>query len=290
VKSEELFGVRPAPPLAENKIFNSRRRTVTMLVEGAADAQLWRKHTRCIVRVMRGKDKALGEIRNAKGHPDAALVAVLDADFDRLLGTLADDPNVVWTDAHDLETTLIFFCNALDGLLGQFCEHEELAKLERSWGHSFLDRLTRHMLPLAKLRFLKRRDPEVPLQFKKESGKDFGLFDKYEKCVSKGWTPHEDRARKAVIDYSQAHSYNLTDAEARVAPPHDAPPHELCNGHDLVGFLAAGLRELFKIDKDVVTWTELLIASVEQAVLESTTMVAELRRWEEEHPGFSVLR
>lgn len=104
------WGVPEPSPTTESKMFNAARKTVSLLVESGVDRGFWSIyiHDQCLVRDMGqgGREAALTYLDEAKGK-DAVLIAVLDADLDRILGRLAVRDDVIWTDAHDLETTLM---------------------------------------------------------------------------------------------------------------------------------------------------------------------------------------
>jgi len=97
------WGVPPPSPTTESKFFNAARRTVSLLVEAGVDQRFWRMHCDrdCHVRHhgQGGREAVLAELQKARTHPDAVLLAVLDADLDRLENRLPSDPDVVWTDA-----------------------------------------------------------------------------------------------------------------------------------------------------------------------------------------------
>lgn len=111
------MGARTAPYIAENKLLNAVRPTLTVLVEAGGDKLFWQQYLggdQCKLRDMGqgGRRKALQELDKARQTEQPSgkkecFLALLDADLDRLKGCLDPRPDVIWTDAHDLETTLL---------------------------------------------------------------------------------------------------------------------------------------------------------------------------------------
>lgn len=283
----EELGVAPPDPVVENKLFRDGRRVVTLLVESGYDRRFWEMHTApdCLVRDQGqgGRQTALDRLARAAHHAETAIVAVLDADLDRAEGRLQERPDVVWTDAHDLETTLLGL-PALEKLARHALGGDEgMAEREKAWGEPLRARLFAHGLHLGRLRWLKARG-DVTLVFKKP-GKgsrkgDVVRFGKYDACVGDNWAPSWSRAARAIANYGGVR-VDLDGWERLAAGLPDADAAQVCNGHDLVGFLGVLFGR-----KDV---DGALLLVTERAWLETTAMWAQLRAWEVAHPGFAVV-
>lgn len=199
---------------------------------------------------------------------------------------------MVWTDGHDLETTLLGL-PVLEKLLRQFVDAEKLGELETSWsGESFRNRLFRHAEGLGRLRWLKvERHPELEaLEFKKQKKGDTHRFDDYDEATGPDWSPSLPSAVAAVIAFSNAQKLKSRDLPSECMQLGEAPLDQVCNGHDLVGFMHAFLSRHAKDRiKDVDTLTSLIQAAVERTWLSTTAMWKMLRTWESNHPGFRVL-
>lgn len=289
------LGAPPPSPLVENKLFRDAQRVVTLLVEAGFDERFWRMHTRCHVRHQGqgGRPAALKELDRAQAHPDALLLAVLDADLDRVEGRLVQRPDVVWTDAHDLETTLIGI-GALEKLVRHQIGPEKLAAYEGQWGESIRSRLFRHALAMGKLRWLKQREDLQAILFKKEGkaskkGK-VPLFDKYDACVDADFTPSTAKVIDAVIAFSNAQQLKARLHPQALSTLPEADPAQLCNGHDLLGFLHAWIRKISSDRGSVEQLADALALACERPWLNETQMVAAIRAWEAAHPDFQVMR
>ena len=275
------WGVAPPSPITESKIFNAARRTVTLLVEGGLDLRFWRMHVAraCLVRAEGGWPNVLGKLDAAAQHTDAILLGVLDADFRRLEGKLPSRPDVVWTDAHDLEGTL-FATPALDKLLDQ---------LTTGWGQSPRNQTYRHAAEMGRLRWLVHQNADLELVFKKNPKGDLKLFEKYDNCVDDDWSPSLSSIIRAIIDYTPAQHLNAAEIEERCLALADADPHQLCNGHDLIGFLRVWPPiKKAKLKPDDLA--DRLAGACERRWLTTTSMWRDIEAWERLHPGFQVLR
>lgn len=286
------WGVPPPSPTTESKFFNAARRTVTLLVEAGVDQRFWRMHCDrdCHVRHhgQGGREAVLAELSKARTHSDATLLAVLDADLDRLESRLPDDPDVVWTDAHDLETTL-FSLPVLEKLVDQQIDSQKQQRLMAFWdGESLRDRLFRHAAGVGRLRWLKQREQIGKLLFKKQRGKDLVLFDRYDKCAEKNWSPSLEHAIRALLDYSNAHELSVSDLAEQCNSLGEADRAQLCNGHDLAGFLAAWLKIAGR-QYTQEQLTDTLAGYCERVWLVGTDMWRGICAWEATHAGFRVL-
>jgi hypothetical protein len=294
--SQDEWGVPLPPPRTESRFFNAARRTVSLLVEAGIDARFWRIHCArdCHVRHhdQGGRDAVLRALDQARGDPEAVLLAVLDADLDRLEGRLEDRDDVIWTDAHDLETTL-FTTPALEKLANFHLDPDKLQAAEQRWRETFRVRLFRHAAGFGRLRWLKSRsrDELDLLVFKKTSKRQLSYFDRYSECAAADWTPDLKIAIRKIIDYSSAHSLLERDLAAECEALPAADLHQLCNGHDLLGLLAAGLAALGSGNKPKAdALAEALATACERAWLLTTAMWRAIESWERAHPGYPVLR
>lgn len=289
------WGTRP-PLVAESKIFNAARRSVTLLVEAGFDERFWRMHCDASVRHANqgGRGSVLRELDRARLHPDAVLLAVLDADLDRVTNTLISRPDVVWTDAHDLETTL---CSlpALEKLITHWVDSDKLTKQETLWNERLRARLFRHAEGLGRLRWLKlRAHPRLDrLVFKRKKKGELALFDRYDECREEHWAPSLLRSISTLINYSCALELQAASLAAECEQLPEADPAQVCNGHDLLGFLCAWLNTICNTKDgkhNVRQLSEELALACEGPWLAQTSMWQRILAWERDHPGHRVLK
>ncbi|TAG90359.1 MAG: DUF4435 domain-containing protein [Oscillatoriales cyanobacterium] len=81
-----------------------------LIVEGDTDARVWKNlvhSTKCRVEIAHNKDNALKVLNILEQGNFVGVLAVVDADFDLLEGTIPLSQNLLFTDTHDLETMLL---------------------------------------------------------------------------------------------------------------------------------------------------------------------------------------
>lgn len=278
------------PANTEGAFFNAARPTVVLIVEGGTDERFWRSHVGrgCRVHPLHpgeGREHAIAEVATAQREGRPYVIAVLDADFDRVHGTLPDGPNLFFTDAHDLETMLIL-SPALEKVLH---EHGSVAKIE-ALGRSVREHLLELGLHLGRFRLLNQRDG-LRLSFRKLKGSEFS-FPKYEDAVSpKTWAIDLGALITAVLNFSNRHGAPVSEIRAGIDRMPATPIGQLCNGHDLLLLLVIGLRS--KIGSKNIAVEDLsghLRMAYEFAWLAQTELGRALRRWEQANPPFQVLR
>jgi len=299
---EAAWGISRPNPITESKHFNAARKTVTLLVESGVDEGFWRQFCVCEIRHQHqgGRPAVLKVLLDASTQADAELVAILDADFDRLSGQ--PGPNlppevlnrIVWTDGHDLETTLLGL-PVLEKLLAFELTPERLTLAETRWRETFRARLFRHARGAGRLRWLSLRQ-SLGVEFRKEKKGELESLD-YGKAVGKDWEPSAEHLVKEVRNFSNQQTLVI---QTLVAQCESLPPAEdaqLCNGHDLIGFLGVGLLEIgasraqrtrMKYRPDELT--ERVMLACERTHLMQTQMWAHLKHFEAANPGFQVLK
>lgn len=297
----DQLGVRPPNSVVTSKLRNAGRPTVTMLVEAGFDQRFWQMHVHDWCRVEHqgqgGRQAALAKLDEARGHPDAHLIAVLDADLDRVNGCLQIREDVFWTDAHDLETTLLGL-EILEKLVRQRVGVERLRLAEEAWAESVRKRLFRHAEGMGRVRWYMLGEGGGVLAFKKgrPDGKGragVSLFDEYARCAGPRWEPSLEHVLDALIRYHNAQKLLAQKREllSSIAALPVAAVEQVCNGHDLVGFLHAWLRyEVECFSESVEVLADALALGTEHVWLQSTAMWRAIRDWEAAHPGFFVLK
>jgi len=221
----------------------------------------------------------------ARQDHEVRFLAILDADLDRVEGSLQDLKDVVWTDGHDIETMLVF-SPALEKVLHQYIDKERIERKELEWGENIRARLHRHALFMGGLRWanLKYNFGLVFSKAPRKKGVSFSRFAKYSRCIEQDWAPSYTKSTQAILDYSNKHSCDLDDLVNRslsLVTGQDA--FQVCNGHDLVGFLTEGIQALSGPRRTLEEWTELLVAAADIGWLQDTLVWKELLEWEQSH-------
>jgi hypothetical protein len=81
-----------------------------LIAEGDTDARVWKRFvdsTKCRVEIAHNKDNAVKVLNILEQGNFVGVLAIVDADFDILEGTVSVSQNLLFTDTHDLETMLL---------------------------------------------------------------------------------------------------------------------------------------------------------------------------------------
>lgn len=81
-----------------------------VIAEGDTDARVWKNlinSTNCRVEIAHNKDNVVKVLNILEKDNFAGVLAIVDADFWILEGTVNSNPNLLFTDTHDLETMLL---------------------------------------------------------------------------------------------------------------------------------------------------------------------------------------
>ena len=90
-----------------------------LMIEGYTDERIYKRFVdggKCQIIVTHHKDNAKQALSMLENGRVAGVLAIVDADFDVLEGKLPASPNLLFTDAHDLET-MILLSPALEHVL-----------------------------------------------------------------------------------------------------------------------------------------------------------------------------
>lgn len=237
---------------------------------------------------MGGRDKVLAELATARSEGRVDHVAVLDADYDRIEDKLGDEPNVVWTDYHDLEVTLIA-SPALDKVLVELGSQEKCEKFEKEERCAVREALLSLGCELARLRWLSRRE-SLALTFRKQKADVFSYVDYHAFCDRASWEVDRREMVRVVLNFSLQHKLKADDLLARMDALPEIDSLQLCVGHDLVGLLSVGLRSKLGSHNrlSIEDLQERLRLAFERAHLERTEMYRSLRVWEQHNAPYRI--
>lgn len=287
--SPSPWGAAPPPVGTESAFFNAARPTAFLLVEGRADELFWRLHIdrhSCEVREHGGRERALAELRSAGETGKRGVVACLDADFDRLDGTLANEAHVVWTDLHDLELVLIH-SPALERLLIELGSPAKRADFERERG-AVRDALLAHGVKLGRLRWLSKRQ-QLGLVFRKDKSGELTYLPYQDFCDLRQFTVDDQELVQMVLNFSNRHDLKANDLLVQMNALPEVDAGQLCVGHDLLGLLEIGLRKkLGSKNRSREEIERALRLAFHRDDLERTEMFAQLTAWEAANAPFRL--
>lgn len=260
-----------------------------LLVEGSSDKIFYERFidkTACEVVIVSGKPssklRVIAVLRILERSSFQGVLAIVDADFDRLEASLHHSPNLLRTDTHDLETMLLNSF-ALDKVIAEFSSEEKITRFGRDVRTALLEA----GMSVGYLLWVSQRDG-LNLTF---DGITFSKFiDEQTLQID------ELRLIQEVKNKSQAFSLKSEALQQRLtsqkSSSHD--PWQVCCGHDLVEILSLGLRKAIgsskATDVEPISLERNLRFAYEEAYFRKTQIYLGIRTWESNNQPFKVLR
>ncbi len=260
-----------------------------LLVEGGSDKTFYERFV----------DKLACELVSVSGKPSSKLrvidvlkilekssfqgvLAIVDADFERLETFLYSSPNLLRTDTHDLETMLIN-SPALNKVVAEFGSGEKIAQFNRDVRLALLET----GISVGYLLWISQCDG-LNLTFE---GITFSKFINDQTIQI-----DEVKLIRELKNKSQAFSLKDEDLQQRLMAEksnnHD--PWQVCCGHHLVEILSLGLRKAIGSNKaaDVEpnSLERNLRLAYEEVFFRDTKLYLDIRIWESNNQPFKVLR
>lgn len=269
------------------RLKRSQYRGTFLIVEGDTDSRIFRNFLaegQCQIIIANNKDNVLRALTILESERFVGLLAIVDADFDRLEGLSSSSSNLHFTDTHDLET-MILQSPALEKVLAEFGSENKIDGFVSRHNSSLRLILLISGSHLGYLRWLSLQH-QLGLRFEELSFSKFLNNETLEIEVVK--------LVKTVKDHSSAH--HLKDSELQeqmqrlYSDDHDL--WQVCCGHDLVGILSAGLRKTLgsndskQVEQEVIS--RALRLAYEFTHFRSTQLYVAIQDWEKANPPYQV--
>jgi hypothetical protein len=279
-------------PEREANAIRLRRSTFSgtfLLVEGSSDRIFYERFVdkvACVSISISGKPssklRVIAVLSTLEKSNFQGVLAVVDADFDRLEVYSHSSPNLIRTDTHDLETMLLN-SSALEKVIAEFGSEEKIVKLGRDVRTVLLEA----GMPIGYLLWISQLD-ELNLTFE---GITFSKF-----IDDQTLQIDELKLIQEVKNKSQAFALKSEDLKQRLtnqkSDSHD--PWQVCCGHDLVEILSLGLRKAIGSAKTSDVEPNSLERSLRLAYEETyfckTQVYLSIYSWESKNQPFKFLR
>ncbi|MEH2113837.1 DUF4435 domain-containing protein [Nostoc sp.] len=269
-----------------------RRSTYTgtfLLVEGSSDKTFYQRFVDQLVCELvetsgkpSSKQRAIDILKILEQSNFQGVLAIVDADFDRLETLLYTSPNLLRTDSHDLETMLIN-SPAFNKVLAEFGSEEKIAQFN----------------PNIRLVLLENgMSVGYLLWISKCEGLNL-TFDgiKFSKFIDEQTLQIDElKLIQEVKNKSQAYSLRDEDLQKQLKSQksNNYDPWQICCGHDLVEVLSIGLRKVLGSNKAADVEPNSLERSLrlayEEIYFRHTQLYLDIRTWESNNQPFRVLQ
>ncbi len=257
-----------------------------LLVEGSSDRAFYKRFFSCQIIIISGKPsnkqlivevlKKLNQVSDFQG-----LLAIVDADLDRLVDSQEAFPNLLYTDSHDLETMLMN-SPAFDKVLAEFGSEQKIEKFNRDIRLTILAA----GIPVGYLLWISQQD-NLNLTFQ---GIAFNKF-----IDEQTLEIDELKLIREVKNKSQAFSLKDEDLHQKLThqKSKENDPWQVCCGHHLVEIFSFGLRKTIGSNKAADVEPILLERSLRLAYEETyfykTQLYLHILNWESRNQPFKVL-
>ncbi|MHC5927074.1 DUF4435 domain-containing protein [Nostoc sp.] len=228
------------------------------------------------------KQRAIDILKILEQSNFQGVLAIVDADFDRLETLLYTSPNLLRTDSHDLETILIN-SPAFNKVVAEFGSEEKIAQFN----------------PDIRLVLLENG---ISVGYLLWVSKCEGLnltFDgiKFSKFIDEQTLQIDElKLIQEVKNKSQAYSLRDEDLQKQLKSQksNNYDPWQMCCGHDLVEILSIGLRKVLGSNKATDVEPNSLERSLrlayEEIYFRQTQLYLDIRTWEINNQPFRVLQ
>jgi hypothetical protein len=257
-----------------------------VLLEGDDDERLFARHfnlTTCQIRVAYGRPRVLAVLDRLHARGVAGVLAIIDADFDRLLGQQQTAVDIVVTDTHDIET-MLFQSVALDHVLRELADTNRLGQGAQGVRELILNAAA----PLGAARLVCRKQDWSPLLEEIEHRR---FVDIRSLLVDRDALIKEIRARQAKTPPQKRVGIDMeARVDAELASGHSL--WDLCQGHDVASIFALALRAAIGSRKDELSGEIIercLRLAFDAAAFCSTALRVAITAWEVANPGYKVL-
>ena len=256
-----------------------------LLVEGRDDRLFMEGYIstgECRIVVSDGKANVLNVVNILDEGGFSGVLGLVDADFDRVENTSPNDSNVVMYEAHDLEAMLMA-SPALDRILHEFGDN---GKIE-DFGADVPEVIAIRAVLVAYLRLYSLRN-DLSLRFR-------GL--NYNKWIDRVQFTFYTRDLIAEVK-NRSQRQDLSTDELVIGmqtiSDENLPPHEMCNGTDLVEILALGLMRIWGSNSSRKVNAEILKRDLRLAysdeMFRSSHLFKGIQDWEVHDADYRIMK
>ena len=272
----------------EVRMKRTQHKGAFLLVEGENDVRAMRAFVdsaSCHVVIAHGKGNAVTAISILRGSENGVL-GLLDADFERVMGTVPTDPNIVLTDTHDMDAQL-FFSPALDKVLAEFSDAKLASDFVTNAGSDIRTRVIQSASLIGHIRLYSAQ---------RRAGLNFDGLDLPAFLDKKTLEVDESVLANDLVTRSPGCTARIPDLRnallTSLSKGH--PVEQMCCGHDLVSVLQFGLVNSFGAYNARSLTPQALAGNLRIAysdqIFRNTGLYHEIREWEKRNHPFRILR
>lgn len=273
-------GASPKTLVAELTMRRTLHSGSFLVLEGKDDVRFWttRCHDDCRLVDGNGKSNIVRGLLRLDEIKFPGALGLIDSNHDHLAGRPLPSPNIVATDAHDLEC-LLCRSSAFDSVLAEFGEREKIERFEQEAGEDVRAALLRRGLVFGRLMWVTRQI---------DSG--IAALPVRRFVEEATWNVDEDQL---FVEAAAQLAIDESNLRRRVARLPQADPWHVVRGHDLIELLRIGLRRRLgnlPASTGVKEIGRVLRTSMPDEDLRATVMWHDMTRWEASNTPYRLLR
>ncbi|MEC4803032.1 MAG: DUF4435 domain-containing protein [Jaaginema sp. PMC 1079.18] len=259
-----------------------------LLVEGGSDKTFYGRFvdkSECELVIISGKPssklRVIAVLKILEESNFRGVLAIVDADFDRVSNTINPSPNLLYTDTHDLETMLMR-SPALDKVIAEYGSEEKILEFNRD----VRETLVEIGVSIGCLLWISQVD-KLNLKFE---GITFSKFVNEKRLMI-----DELKLIREIKNKSQAFKLQDEYLQQRLIEQKNLidDPWQVCCGHNLVEILSLSLRQTIgsnnPTDVKALNLERNLRLAYEEVYFQSTQLYFYIERWESNNQPFKVL-
>jgi hypothetical protein len=248
-----------------------------LVVEGEHDARIYENFIdpkSCLIVIAWGKGNALGALLLVRPKEPDGTIFLVDRDFDFVRNAAVPDPNVIYTDDHDLDLT-VFRSAALEKVLRELASDKKTNEFAAKRG-DLRAYLLRAAAPIGSLR-LQSIEDAVHLTF---DGMSFDFVDRADLTYDMG-----DMVQEVLNRSGRPHGEIAGLVEKIRLVMERAIDHwELCVGEDVLQMLSRALCRMIGSQKpSALDWRKVqtyLRLAYEREYFRASALYGRIKAWE----------
>jgi uncharacterized protein YehS (DUF1456 family) len=286
--------INPKSIVAEAKMMRTKNKGQTyLLVEGETDIVFYRNlvdNAVCKIRYCRGKSSVLTAIKAVNQAGVRGVIAIVDLDFDTLLGKEILEENLFLTDTHDLESMALKSGTAFERFNNEYGNLAKIQKFEQQNDCTVFERITEACAMIGKARLSSMRYNlnldfnDIPLQRYVDEHLEFQFYEYIRNAVRRSRDLRNKKEIVELIRKENNRGYEIW---------------QVCRGHDLTEMIAiyyskdkreASLGNQYAREINAKTVERALRLAYDMKEFHETELYRQLRQWQKENPDMIVLK
>lgn len=267
---------------AEMLMSRSAFRGCLLVLEGDEDARFWKTRTAgpssCQLVLAGSKRTAIGSVEKIYRLNQTGILAIVDDDYDSMLGQAIPFPNIIRTETCDIEA-LMLKSTALESLLCELGDDRKMLQIEQEEGRTIREAFLSRALIFGQLRYLNAL---------KKWNVSFEKISPYRFVDASTWRIEKTTILEEIC--RQVPGLLVTELENQLTSVQDFDVWSVLHGKDSLKVLAVGLRSTIgNCGHPIDRLSLMLRLAFNRAMLEDTTLHSNVKTWETSNVPFNVL-